>query len=367
MQGGLVFDHNFSEDNSIRALGYYGTRQVVQYLANPSLAITGSGGVVDLDRNFGGGELRWHHSGQLAGAKYELTLGAAYDRMDELRQGFVNVLGEKGELRRNEDDVVYDFDQYLIGSWNITNRWQLAGGVRHSEVNYESTDHFIVGANPDDSGGLDFDSTVPVLGVLFQATPGVHLFASWGKGFEAPTFSELAYRPDGLPGLNFALEAADSTNMITRSISFPPSCSMTSSRLPTENLIVISGKAGVNARNSEGAKYFAVLTAPSFSTPRFNPRIADRLSPASRSSSIACFAYGRSSRPAAVRWMLRPVCSNKGMPTSDSRSFSCCETAGCVRCSSSAARVNERCRATAAKARICRKVTLRIESSYQAP
>jgi len=213
VQGGLVFDHNFSDDNSIRALGYYGTRQVVQYLANPSLAITGSGGVVDLDRNFGGGELRWHHSGQLAGAKYELTLGAAYDRMDELRQGFVNVLGEKGELRRNEDDVVYDFDQYLIGSWNITNRWQLAGGVRHSEVNYESTDHFIVGANPDDSGGLDFDSTVPVLGVLFQATPGVHLFASWGKGFEAPTFSELAYRPDGLPGLNFDLEAADSTNM----------------------------------------------------------------------------------------------------------------------------------------------------------
>ncbi len=37
-QGGLVFDHNFSDDNSIRALGYYGTRQVVQYLANPSIA-----------------------------------------------------------------------------------------------------------------------------------------------------------------------------------------------------------------------------------------------------------------------------------------------------------------------------------------
>ena len=36
-QGGLVFDHNFSDDNSIRALGYYGTRQVVQYLANPSV------------------------------------------------------------------------------------------------------------------------------------------------------------------------------------------------------------------------------------------------------------------------------------------------------------------------------------------
>ena len=39
------------------------------------------------------------------------------------------------------------------------------------------------------------------------------MFASAGKGLEAPTFSELAYRPDGLPGLNFDLDAADSTNM----------------------------------------------------------------------------------------------------------------------------------------------------------
>ena len=106
-QGGIAFDHEFSEHNSMRALGYYGTRQVVQYLANPSVAITGSGGVVDLDRDFGGGELRWHHAGQLAGGAYELTLGAAYDRMNELRTGYVNVLGEKGDLRRDEDDVVY--------------------------------------------------------------------------------------------------------------------------------------------------------------------------------------------------------------------------------------------------------------------
>ena len=133
--------------------------------------------------------------------------------MDELRTGFVNVLGEKGELRRDEDDVVYDFDQYLIGSWNFAERWQLAGGVRHSEIKYDSEDHFIVGINPDDSGSIDFEGTMPVLGLLFQATPGIHLFASAGKGFEAPTFSELAYRPDGSPGLNFDLDAADSTNM----------------------------------------------------------------------------------------------------------------------------------------------------------
>ncbi len=212
-QGGLAYERALSEHDRLRVLGYFGDREIEQFLANPSVAITGSGGVVDLDRKFGGGGLRWHHAGSLAGAPYELTLGAEYDRMKERRRGYVNVLGERGELRRDEDDLVYSFDQYLITSWNPTERWQLAGGVRRSEVRFESTDYFIVDANPDDSGSLEFESTRPVVGVLFQAAPAINLFASVGKGFETPTFSELAYRPDGSPGMNFALKPADSTNM----------------------------------------------------------------------------------------------------------------------------------------------------------
>lgn len=211
-QGGLNYEWAISEQDRVRFLGYYGAREIEQFLANPSTAITGSGGVVNLDRRFGGGGLRWNHTGDLAGAPYEITLGAEYDRMKEHRLGFVNDLGQPGELRRDEDDTVYSFDQYLIASWKPTERWQIAGGVRRSEVQYESEDFFIVAGNPDDSGEQEFESTRPVVGVLFQATAALGLFASAGKGFETPTFSELAYRPDGAPGLNFDLEAADSTN-----------------------------------------------------------------------------------------------------------------------------------------------------------
>ena len=213
LQGGLSYVRELSQQDSVRVLGYYGAREVEQFLANPSVSITGSGGVVDLDRRFGGTELRWNHAGTLAGAPYEFTLGAEYDRMKERRRGYVNALGERGELRRDEDDVVHSFDQYLIGSWKPTERWQIAGGLRRTEVQFESTDYFIVDINPDDSGRRDFESVQPVAGLLFQATPAIGLFASIGEGFETPTFSELAYRPDGSPGMNFALEPADSTNM----------------------------------------------------------------------------------------------------------------------------------------------------------
>lgn len=212
VQGGLAYELAASDRNHLRAIGYFGDRDVTQYLANPSTALTGSGGVVDLARKFGGAGLQWDHSGALAGAPYQLTLGAEYDRMEERRRGFVNVNGTRGELRRDEDDTVYGVNQYAIATWQPAQRWKLTAGLRHSNVRFEVDDHFIVGPNPDDSGHLRFHSTQPVAGVLFEVTPQLNLFASGGRAFETPTFAELAYRPDGAPGLNFDLDAATSTN-----------------------------------------------------------------------------------------------------------------------------------------------------------
>jgi iron complex outermembrane receptor protein len=82
--------------------------------------------------------------------------------------------------------------------------------VRHSNVRFSSEDHYIVGPNPDDSGKLDFGATLPVIGLMFAATPALHLYVTAGRGFETPTLNELAYRPNGLTGLNLALGAAKS-------------------------------------------------------------------------------------------------------------------------------------------------------------
>jgi iron complex outermembrane receptor protein len=41
----------------------------------------------------------------------------------------------------------------------------------------------------------------------------VSAYATYGQGFETPTFAELAYRPDGSSGLNFALDPARSQQL----------------------------------------------------------------------------------------------------------------------------------------------------------
>lgn len=212
VQGGASYQRSLGDHDRVRVMGYYGDRDLVQYLSNPSTALTGSGGVVDLARKFGGGGFQWDHEGELAGAPYELTFGVEYDRMEERRRGYVNEGGLRADLRRDEDDTVYSINQYVIAQWRPISRWVLSGGLRRSEVRFDVDDNFILGPNPDDSGKRSYESTQPVLGVLFEATPSVNVFAAAGRAFETPTFAELAYRPDGSPGLNFDIDAAISTN-----------------------------------------------------------------------------------------------------------------------------------------------------------
>src|SRR4051812_37013906 len=60
--------------------------------------------------------------------------------------------------------------------------------------------------------------------------------------------------------------------------------------------------------------------------------------------------------PAAVRWIFFPSCSNSGRPAWSSSLLTCVDTAGCVRCSSAAAREKLRWRATASNTFSWRRV-----------
>ena len=141
-----------------------------------------------------------------------LSAGVDYDRMAERRKGFLNNFGIAGDLKRDEDDVVANTDFYAQAEWQIAPRLNLLAGVRHSRVTFESRDHFITAGNPDDSGTVDFTRTTPVAGITFRLMPEMNLYVNAGKGFETPTFVELAYRPGGATGLNFALKPARSTH-----------------------------------------------------------------------------------------------------------------------------------------------------------
>ena len=209
-QGGATVDYGFDNATTLKVTGYAGRRLIRQYLAfSGATPATSSGGVTDLDRDFGGLSARVARRFDTGAGAITLAAGLEYESQKEVRQGFVNNNGQLGELRRDEDDSVTSSAAYAQLVWAFYPGFQLTAGVRGTEVRFESADHLITPQNPDDSGSAKYRKTAPVAGLLWHVTDSVNVYASYGEGFETPTFAELAYKP-GAQGLNFGLNAATS-------------------------------------------------------------------------------------------------------------------------------------------------------------
>ncbi len=218
-QTGLVYERRLDGANTLRATAYSGRRDTAQFQSIPAATQANPlhpGGVISLARDYGGADLRWTTRTTILDRPFTLIAGAAYDTLREHRLGNLNfigtTLGVAGALRRDEINKVWNFDQYLQATWQVSARWNLNLGVRRSRVHFVSTDRYIVASNPDDSGGVVYAATSPVVGLMFKATDALHLYATYGRGFETPTLNELAYRPNGATGLNFALQPSRSEN-----------------------------------------------------------------------------------------------------------------------------------------------------------
>ncbi len=194
--------------------GHRGTEQFQAIPTAPQASPLHPGGVIGLGRDYWGTDLRWTHRARLLDGPLTLVAGLAYDALQERRRGWQNFvgtqLGVQGALRRDENNDVSNFDQYVQATWRATPRWTVNAGVRHSQVRFTSRDNYVTAANPDDSGSTSYGATLPAVGVAFAVTPDFNVYAAAGRGFETPTLNELAYRPGGLTGLNLGLQAARS-------------------------------------------------------------------------------------------------------------------------------------------------------------
>jgi len=255
-QVGASIDHRIDRDTRLEGVVWGGTRQVQQYLAFAGGGPLSAGGVVDLDRSFGGGTLRVFHDTAAGGRALRLVAGVEYERMNERRQGYVNNNGVQGSLQRDEDDVVSSTGLYAQAEWQFAERWSLTAGVRNTQVAFQSTDYYITGANPDDSGSQNYSDTTPVAGLLYMIDPQTSVYVNYGQGFETPTFAELAY-VNGGSGLNFSLQPSQSQHIETGLKAVRPGLGRLNAALfgvSTRNEIVVDQSSGgrTTYRNAGG-------------------------------------------------------------------------------------------------------------------
>jgi iron complex outermembrane receptor protein len=214
-QAGVAYDQQFGDDR-LHVMVYGGNRQVNQFQAfskglqaSPSQA----GGVVDFDRDFYGTDINYAIVRPVGGGKLTTTFGIEYGHSSDDRNGYENFIGNtfgvQGALRRAEEDNLKTVDPYAQTEWQI-GRWVLTGGVRHTRLTVGVDDHFL--SNGNDSGGVAYSHTTPVLGALYKINPLLNVYASAARGFETPTLNELFYSGSGA-GFNFNLRAAQSTHL----------------------------------------------------------------------------------------------------------------------------------------------------------
>jgi iron complex outermembrane receptor protein len=218
-QAGLAYARHLDGSDDLSASVYLGNRRVLQYLAGASLSATFSpGGVVELGRNFSGGDLHLTHRGQLLGGATEVTVGGGYELQAENRKAYTSVLlaGDtvKGSTSRFENDEVSAANLYLQGQWAPAESLLVVGGLRHSLVEFSTVAYS--GSFP---GTAQYSNSSPAIGLSWRALDAVSVYANYGRGFETPSFSELAYTPvvaNGTitagPALNYGLRPSTSDN-----------------------------------------------------------------------------------------------------------------------------------------------------------
>lgn len=215
-QTGLTWTKPLNDQQELYSMFYLGNRQVVQYQSipkGPQANARHAGGVIDFDRDYYGADFRW--TGKELLPNTTLVAGVALDRMVEDRKGYNNynhagTFGVKGDLRRNENNTLWNLDPYVQASWQFLPKWHLDTGLRYSNVHYESDDHYIVAGNGDDSGSTDYQKLLPSVALGWEILPELYAYASYGKGFETPTFTEMAYPTLATSGINFDLKPASS-------------------------------------------------------------------------------------------------------------------------------------------------------------
>ena len=220
-QLGGTWRHRFADIGALRESAvtlYTGQRDVTQWQAIAAATQANPrhpGGVIDFGRDYSGvdGRLIWRWNSAA------LIAGVATERQGEDRRGFENftgsgssqVLGVTGKLRRQETNVVRTSDIYAQGELEFGPSLTASLGLRSGRLNVTTKDEYL--ANGDDSGSLAYRYTTPVAALQWMPSPALNLYISAGKGFESPTLGELAYRPDGEPGLNAGLQPQTSAQV----------------------------------------------------------------------------------------------------------------------------------------------------------
>lgn len=165
------------------------------------------GTIIDLGRTAGGGRALFEGTFPLGiDGSFAWGAGVEAELQSDDRLNYDNDAGSEGPLSLDQDERVFGSGVFVQGRLDAGDMVSVLVGGRYDRVNFEVTDNYLVGGDPDDSGDRTMSAFSPSMGVVIAAGRSVELYGSLGRSFETPTTTELANRPTGAGGFNPDLE-----------------------------------------------------------------------------------------------------------------------------------------------------------------
>ncbi len=199
---GLVYKTQLDKSRAIEVRTYNTNRDFSNKLPFQN------GGIVNLDRSFYGGGLKYTEEGNLGKYQNRLLLGIDFDRQDDNRSRYNNLLGVKGTQTFQQNELITSLGAYFQNETKLNDIVEITLGIRHDDVAFDVTDKFL--ADGDDSGKINLNEFSPMAGISLKANSNTNIYATASKAFETPTTTEFANPSGG--GFNQTIKPQKSTS-----------------------------------------------------------------------------------------------------------------------------------------------------------
>ncbi len=194
---GVIYRRELLGQDALELTGYYIPRHL-----GPFQQI---GVRIPQDFTNRGGGARYLYLGPLGRLANRLTIGAEFQNTPITTGTFNSVTGAAlAELEENSTL----FGAYVLDELSLRDNLQLSVGGRFDNIHFTSEN--LTRATP--VASRLYQRFTPRVGATYQPAPPLSIYATYGKGFEAPVIGELRTLPGGTFGFNATLEPQISDN-----------------------------------------------------------------------------------------------------------------------------------------------------------
>ncbi|MGQ0456687.1 MAG: TonB-dependent receptor domain-containing protein [Hyphomicrobium sp.] len=147
--------------------------------------------VIDNQNREVGGFARMTDERLIGGYRNRLIAGVTAHHGDVHARTYRTILGERGALLSDADQISTTTTAYLEDAFYLTRDFALVGGAQYTTIDRKLDDNFL--SNGDESRSADFDFWSPKFGFLWDASRHAQVFGNISKSYEAATFNEITF------------------------------------------------------------------------------------------------------------------------------------------------------------------------------